>query len=89
MFSFPMPEHTVPQGRRAPASAVAKTDTGWSEADMDNFPAGQARDAKFEPRAMLSIADPFETLHADDNLGDEAPFPSTWQQLDCADVPHE
>ena len=55
---------------------------------MDNFPAGQARDAKFDP-AMLSIADPFDMLHADDNLGDEAPFPSTWQQLDAVDVPHE
>jgi hypothetical protein len=55
---------------------------------MDNFPAGQARDATFDP-AMLSIADPFEMLHADDNLGDEAPFPSTWQQLDPGDAPHE
>ena len=54
---------------------------------MDNFPAGQARDAKFDP-ALLSIGDPFE-MHADDNLGDEAPFPSTWQQLDAGDAPHE
>ena len=56
---------------------------------MDNFPAGQSRDAKFELGAMLNIGDPFELLHADDNLGDEAPFPSTWQQLDCGDTPHE
>ncbi|HEY8975123.1 MAG TPA: hypothetical protein VIN75_12955 [Burkholderiaceae bacterium] len=54
---------------------------------MDNFLAGQARDAKFDP-ALLSIGDPFE-MHADDNLGDEAPFPSTWQQLDATDAPHE
>jgi len=56
---------------------------------MDNFPAGQARGAEFEPGTMLSIDDPFELLHADDNLGDEAPFPSTWQQLDAGDAPHE
>jgi hypothetical protein len=48
---------------------------------MDNFPAGQARDARF--------GDPFEAIHADDNLGDEAAFPSTWQQLDCADAPND
>ena len=56
---------------------------------MDNFPAGQARDAQFEPGVLLSIGDPFDPCHADDNLGDEAAFPSTWQQLDCADAPHE
>ncbi|MFL6681503.1 MAG: hypothetical protein ACJ8IK_24405 [Burkholderiaceae bacterium] len=55
---------------------------------MDIFPAGQARDANFDP-ALLSIGAPFEVVHADDNLGDEAPFPSTWQQLDAADAPHE
>ena len=54
---------------------------------MDNFPAGQARDAKFDP-AMLSIGDPFDLLHADDNLGDEAAFPSTWQHL-ASDVPND
>lgn len=53
---------------------------------MDNFPAGQALDAQFEPGALSSIG---ETWHADDNLGDEAPFPSTWQHLDCADAPHD
>jgi hypothetical protein len=55
---------------------------------MDNFPAGQARDAAFDP-ALLSIGDPFEMLHGDDNLGDEAAFPSTWQQLDAGELPHE
>lgn len=55
---------------------------------MDIFPAGQARDAGFDPTS-LSIGAPFEMAHADDNLGDEAPFPSTWQQLDAADAPHE
>ena len=55
---------------------------------MDNFPSGQAREATFDP-ALLSIGDPFEMLHGDDNLGDEAPFPSTWQQLDAGDAPHE
>jgi hypothetical protein len=56
---------------------------------MDNFPAGRARDAQFEPGALWSIGDPFEAIHADDNLGDEAAFPSTWQQLDCGEAPHE
>ena len=56
---------------------------------MDTFPAGQARDVRFEPGAMPGIGDPSEPLHADDNLGDEAAFPSTWQQLDCGDSPHE
>jgi len=58
---------------------------------MDNFSAGhgRARDASFEPDAMPAIGDPFETIHADDNLGDEAAFPSTWQQLDCEDSAHE
>ena len=57
---------------------------------MDNFSAGQAHDAKFESGAMLSIGDPFDLLHDDDdNLGDEAAFPSTWQHLASGDVPHD
>ena len=56
---------------------------------MDNFSAGQARDANFEGGMLLNIADPFDLLHADDNLGDEAPFPSTWQLLDSADAPND
>jgi len=56
---------------------------------MDHFPAGRAHDAQFDLGALASIGDPFEAFHADDNLGDEAAFPSTWQQLDCADAPHE
>lgn len=55
---------------------------------MDNFSAGQAHDASFES-GMLSIADPFDLLHADDNLGDEAPFPSTWQLLASGDAPND
>ena len=56
---------------------------------MDNFSAGQAHDAKFEHGAMLSIGDPFDLPHDDDNLGDEAAFPSTWQHLASGDVPHD
>ena len=56
---------------------------------MDNFPAGQAHDAEFEQGAMLSIGDPFDLLHADDNLGDEAAFPSTWQHLASGDLPND
>ncbi len=56
---------------------------------MDNFSAGQSHDASFEPAMLLSIADPFDSLHADDNLGDEAPFPSTWQMLASGEAPHD
>ncbi|MEO5688258.1 MAG: hypothetical protein ABIR54_12940 [Burkholderiaceae bacterium] len=56
---------------------------------MDNFSAAQTHDANFDHGAMLSIADPFDMLHADDNLGDEAPFPSTWQNLASGDAPND
>ncbi len=56
---------------------------------MDNFSAGQAHDAKLDPGAALRIGDPFDLLHADDNLGDEAAFPSTWQVLASGDVPND
>lgn len=55
---------------------------------MDNFSAGQSHDAKFEHGVLLGMADPFDVLHADDNLGDEAAFPSTWQTL-ASDVPND
>jgi len=56
---------------------------------MDNFSSGQAHDADFEQGAMLGIGDPFELQRADDNLGDEAAFPSTWQHLASGDAPHD
>ena len=56
---------------------------------MDNFSAGQAHDANIEPGALLQIADPFDLVHADDNLGDEAAFPSTWQHLATGDAPND
>jgi hypothetical protein len=56
---------------------------------MDNFSAGQAHDAKFDHGAMLSIGNAFDPPHDDDNLGDEAAFPSTWQHLASGDVPHD
>ena len=56
---------------------------------MDNFSAGQAHDANFEHGPLLSIGDPFDMLHADDNLGDECPFPSTWQHLASGDAPND
>ena len=56
---------------------------------MDNYSAGQAQDARFEHGALLDIGDPFDMQHADDNLGDEAPFPSTWLHLASGDVPHD
>ena len=59
-----------------------------SEADMDNFSAGQAHDAN-EHGAPLRIGDPFEHLLPDDNLGDEAPFHTTWQHLASGDAPND
>ena len=55
---------------------------------MDNFSAGQAHDASLESAMLLTIADPSD-LHADDNLGDEAPYPSTWQVLASGDAPND
>jgi len=54
---------------------------------MDNPSARQAHDANLEHGALLAMGDPFD-LHADDNLGDEAPFPSTWQTL-APDLPND
>jgi hypothetical protein len=56
---------------------------------MDDFSAGPAYDANFEHGAMRRMATPFEALHADDNLGDEAPFHSTWQDLASGDAPND
>jgi hypothetical protein len=56
---------------------------------MDNFSAGQARDANLEAGMLLNIAAPSDSFHADDNLGDEAPFPSTWQLLASGDAPND
>ena len=54
---------------------------------MDNFSARQSHDAAFEAGMLLDMADPLG--HADDNLGDEAPFPSTWQLLASGDAPND
>ena len=56
---------------------------------MDNFSAGQAHDANLEAGMLLNIVARFDVLHADDNLGDEAPFPSTWQLLASGDAPND
>jgi hypothetical protein len=56
---------------------------------MDNFSAGQAHDANHAHGAMLRIGDPFEVLHADDNLGDEAPFHTTWQHMASGDASND
>ena len=56
---------------------------------MDDFSAGQLQDATFEQGAMLGIGDPFDVLHADDNLGDEAAFPTTWQHMASGDAPRD
>jgi hypothetical protein len=59
------------------------------EADLDNFSAEQSHDAKFEAGMLLDMAEPLVLLRADDNLGDEAAFPSTWQLLASGDAPND
>jgi hypothetical protein len=57
---------------------------------MENFWARQSVDADgCEPGSTTTIGDPSEMLQADDPLGDEAAFPSTWQHLDRGDSPHD
>jgi hypothetical protein len=56
---------------------------------MDNFSSRQAHDAHFEQDEMPTIGDPFDLQRADDNLGDEAAFPSTWQQLASGDASND
>ena len=57
---------------------------------MDNFPAGQAHDERgFEGGAMFTVGEPLAPVHADDNFGDEAPFPSTWMHLAGGDAQHD
>ncbi len=56
---------------------------------MDNFSAEQSHDAKFEAGMLLDMAEPLVLLRADDNLGDEAAFPSTWQLLASGDAPND
>jgi hypothetical protein len=57
---------------------------------MDNFSARQAHDERgFESATIRGIGEPFESVHADDNLGDEAAFPTTWQQLASVDAQHD
>jgi hypothetical protein len=53
---------------------------------MDDFSAGQLQDATLEQDAMPGIDHPFDVLHADDNLGDEAAFPTTWQRMASGDA---
>jgi hypothetical protein len=56
---------------------------------MDNFWAGPSHAARGrEPDSPNRIGD-LPDLPADDPLGDEAAFPSTWQHLDSHDAPHD
>jgi hypothetical protein len=56
---------------------------------MDNFSAGQANDDRGFDRPPLAIGDRFDAVNADDNLGDEAAFPPTWQRLAGGDAQHD
>ena len=49
---------------------------------MDNSSARQAPDANIDAGPLPGAAGAFD-LHADDNLGDEAAYPSGWQTLDA------
>ena len=48
--------------------------------------AGRAMSAQL---MRLNTTAPFDSFHGDDNLGDEAPFPSTWQLLASGDAPND
>jgi hypothetical protein len=54
---------------------------------MENFWARQSLDATGADNgsAMSRLGDPCDLPHADDALGDEAAFPSTWQHLTGGD----
>ncbi|HEX7639455.1 MAG TPA: hypothetical protein VF457_13755 [Burkholderiaceae bacterium] len=54
---------------------------------MDNF-SRPSRDMAADRGALARIVDA-DLIDADDPLGDEAAFPSTWQQLSPADAPDE
>ena len=56
---------------------------------MDNFSAGSSHDAIHDAAAPRHPGDALEIVHADDNLGDEAAFPSTWQQLAGFEAPND
>ena len=85
MFESSLPEHTgLTADERSPAQSPMNIDR--SEAGMDNFSAGPAHGARYEHGAPLDIGDAFDLQHADDNLGDEAAFPTTWQHMAPADA---
>ena len=56
---------------------------------MDNFPARPSHDHARPEHALPGMGDPSDLLHADDPLGDEAAFPSTWQLLGPAEDPND
>jgi len=54
---------------------------------MDNIWAGAAPEGSAEPGTPAPDAGAL--VHADDPLGDEAAFPSTWQQLSPRETSHD
>ena len=58
---------------------------------MENFWARQSLGATGSEHgsATHSIGDPYDLPHADDPLGDEAAFPSTWQHLSAGDASND
>ena len=53
---------------------------------MEDFGTHQSLDASGPDLGSIQIGDSWETLHADDPLGDEAAFPMTWQHLASGDA---
>jgi len=54
---------------------------------MEEFSAGPARDAhRFGRDAMDGSGANVDPRWGDDPLGDEAAFPTSWQQLDAVDA---
>ena len=57
---------------------------------MEDFSATSSPDAHGVNACWpLQIGDPAEWRHADDPLGDEAAFPTTWQHLAAGEAAHD
>ena len=53
---------------------------------MEDTWARPSRDGGRPEHALSGFGDALDLWHADDPLGDEAAFPSTWQQLGPAET---
>jgi hypothetical protein len=53
---------------------------------MEDFSSGLSHDATGSQHGSRAIVDSSEWWNADDPLGDEAAFPTTWQHLALGDA---